>query len=740
MHDSLIEIKKFYREISARLQKVREKIKKPLTLTEKILYGHASKSEAGQLYVDFDHIAMHDGAAQMILLQFALSGKRIPSIPTSVHCDHMIIADQGIKEDLTKAHEENGEIYEFLQVASSKSGVGFWKPGSGIMHQQLLESVAFPGGLLMATDPHISFVGGMGMLAIGGNGIDVLDAMIGVPYRMAMPRIIGVKLTGRLHNWASSKDLILKLVPVLIAKGAKGAILEFFGEGAETLSSTAKGTICSMASEVEAVGALFHYDHSMKDYLTAVGRLEVAELVAPLFQHLQADEEVLQDPFAFYDVFLEIDLSTVEPCISGPSTLHRVMALADFSAAIRQQEYPEALSLGLIGSCTNSSYEDIKNAALIARQALKHGLRVKVPLLISPGSQRIKETLIHEGLWKILEDIGATFLTSSCGPCIGQWKRYDLPFGERNSIVTAYNSSNSGHHDNNPNTDVFVASPEIVMALALAGTLTFNPQSEMIMTPQGLPLQLLASQTNNEYPTVFSAEGGYISPSEDGSSIRLPVDPLSERLQLLDPLYTLAGNNFFDLRLLVKVGGKCTSDQISPAGKWLRYRAHLDTLSNNLFSLAPNRFREEVGKGKNLLTGSIEPFAKIAREYKREGIGWIAVAYENCGEGPCREHAAMSIRHLGCQAIIANSFFPFFEMHLKKQGLLALTFTHPVDCDKIREDDWIDLLGVEDLAVNSSLELLLKHADGTTDRLSLTHSYTQEEIAWFKGGSILNVV
>lgn len=737
----LDKIRKFYRELPERLLQIRQKVKTPLTLTEKILYLHALDATSETLQLVVDHIAMHDAAAQIVLLQFALSGKRVPNVPSTVHCDHLITAERGAKEDLARAFEENGEVFEFLQSISAKYGIGFWKPGTGIMHQQLLENDAFPGGMLLGTDPHTSFSGGMAMLAIEGSGIEALDAMVGLPYEITLPRILGVQLSGQLKGWASPKDLILKMVPLLIAKGVKGALIEYFGPGAATLSCTGKGTVCSMASEVEAIGALFPYDDSMGQFLNASGRFEVTALAEAVSEHLRADRDVLADPHTYYDEVIEIDLSTIEPYINGPYVSHRAIPLTEFAAVVRQQDYPEKLSMALIGSCSNSSYQDLQKAALLARQALKHGLKVKAPLMVSPGSARIRDALISDGLWKVLEDVGAVLLTSSCGPCIGQWKRHDVLFGERNSIVTSHNCNFSGHNDNNPNTHAFIASPEIVMALALAGTLTFNPQEEVLMTPQGLPLRLMPPLDGILAQANFrSGETGYIPALEDGSSMQISVDPASERLQLLEPFKSPSEKSFSDLRLLVKVGGKCSTDQISPAGKWLKYRAHLDNMSNNLFTLAPNRFREEIGRGKNLLTGSIEPFAKVAREYKKEGIGWIVVGYDNCGEGPCREHAAMGVRHLGGQAVIVNSFAPAFETHLKKQGVLALTFGWPADSERLREDDLIDLLGVGHFAVGSSFELLLKHADGTTDRLPLTHSYTAQQIAWFKAGSALNVI
>lgn len=729
----------FYSELPERLRQVRSKIEKPLTLTEKILYSHASELSGETLRIVFDHAAIHDAAAQMILLQFALTGKRFPDLSTTVHCDRLITAEKGAKEDLARACDENEEIFDFLRTASAKYGIGFWKPGSGMMQHQLIETTGFPGGLMLGTDPTMTFSGGLGMLAQEADGVKVLDAMIGIPYEISLPRIIGIRLTGELSGWASPKDLILKLVPLLIGKKAKGAILEFFGPGAEKLSCEGKGTICSMASEVEAIGALFAYDSAMYRFLRLTARGEIAALADRNAEHLKADKAVENDPDTFYDETIEVDLSTVEPYIMVPFGVHRVMPLTELSGLMRQQDNLATLSTALIGSSTNSGYQDIKKAAQLAKQALKHGLQVKIPLLITPGSERIRVALDGEGLIKVLEDVGATFLTSSCGPCIGQWKRQDLSFGERNSIVTSYASNASGHNDNNPNTHGFIASPEVVMALALAGTPAFNPQEETLMTPQGLALKLVPSPENSVEPTSFDSEmKGFIPALEDCSSVMTSLNSGSERLQFPEPFKSPSEKCFLDLRLLVKAAGKCSIDQIAPAGNRLKYRAHLDSMSNHLFSLTPNSFREEVGKGKNLLTGSIEPFAKIAREYKKEGIGWIAVAYDSCGEGPCRDYASLGARYLGCKAMIATGFAPDFEAQLKKQGILALTFMNPADCERIREDDLIDLPGIGSFSKESSLELLLKHADGTTERLSLGHSYTLREIGWFRAGSILN--
>jgi aconitate hydratase len=584
-------------------------------------------------------------------------------------------------------------------------------------------------------------LGGLGMLALEGNGVHALDAMIGLPYEMEFPRVVGVCLSGELYGWASPKDVILKVLSMLSGKGAKGSIIEYFGPGAASLSATGKATICSMSSQVGALSSIFSYDGSMGKYIEATGRGELALLINQLAPLLAADAEVLNDPDKYYDQVLHINLSEIRPSVTGPHAIDRPHRLEELKSLIVQHGYPEKLSAALIGSCTNSSYEDLKRAALIARQALKHGLKIRSPLFISPGSENVLIALKQEGLLKVFEDVGATILCSSCGPCIGQWKRLDVAFGEKNAILTSFNCSAPGHCDANPGTHAFISSPEIVMVSALAGTLCFNPALDALINAQGLPVRLSVPASEPVPDNGFrGVSEGCFSVSEDGSSTQMVIDPASDRLQFLEPFKPLAEKGFLDLRLLIKVDGKCSSDHISPAGKWMKFRGHLDNISNNLFSLVPNSFRDEIGKGKNLLNNSIEPFSKVAKDYKKEDIGWIAVAGDNYGEGPSRDHAALEFRYLGGRAIIARSFAPSHELNLKKQGVLVLTFTWPEDSLKIREDDLMDLLGISHLAAGSSLELLLKHADGTTDRLPLSHSYTERQLAWFKAGSALNLI
>lgn len=729
----------FYNELPVKINNLKNTINRPLTLTEKILFSHADDFEKNEYTLD--HVALHDTSAQLALLQFALSNRKNPETSTSVHCDHLICAQTGEREDLEDATKENQEIYKFLQSACTKYAMDFWLPGSGILHQQILNHYAIPGGLLLGTDPYVSYAGGLSMLALEKGSGEALDAMIGLKCDIPKPRVIGVHLSGELQGWASPKDVILKLIPILASKGAKGAFIEFFGPGAETISCHGKGTICSMVSEAEAIAGIFSYDSKMAEFLVKMNRDEVADLANQAILHLQADQEVQENPSLYYEQMIYLDLSSLVPHINGPSSTHRSVALSDLSNLVQNHGYPENLSAALLGSCVNSSYEDLEKAALLARKAIKHGLKLKIPLYITPGSELIRSALIDNGLWKIFEELGATLLASACGPCIGQWKRNDVAFGERNSIITSYNCIAPGLNDANPNTFTFIASPEVVMAFAFTGNLKQNPLNEAIINPHGLPVKLVPS---NEGQLNFRGFRDYITssllPPHDPNQIQIEIDPTSEKLQLLEPFKGPMERAFADLRLLIKVGGKCTTDHISPASKWLKYRGHLDNMSNNLFSLAPNRFREEVGKGKNLLTGNIESFSKVARDYKKEGIGWIMVASDQCGEGPYREYAALGLRHLGGKVVIAHSYASSFENYLKKQGVLALTFAWPADSEKIREDDLIDLLGVGQLAVGSSLELLLKHADGTTDRLPLSHSYTEDELLWFKAGGVINAL
>lgn len=741
-------VRKFYGQLSQKMDELQQAAGRPLTLTEKILYAHVAsgpyKPDLATPLKSFlckvDHLAIDDAAAQIACLQFPWCGEKNVAVSTSIHCDHMVIAESGAESDLMRGHEEHGEIINFLQSFSAKYGIGFWKPGCGIIHHHLLEHYAFPGALMIVSDAYAPYAGGLGAFAFQGNSADVLDLMTGLPYELSFTKKIAVRLSGQLAGWASAKDVGLKLVQILAAIDVKGAVIEYFGEGGETISCSGKGVLCSMGAEAGALTSLFPYDSSMHEFLMSTGREEVALLARHLQRHLQADLLVLANPEIYYDQVVEIDLSAIEPQVGGPFSSDRCCSLTEFSTLAFNHGYPEKISAALIGSI-NSSYEDLEKAALVARQGLKHGLKTKIPLLISPGSDQIKSKLIEAGLWKVLKDVGAIQLAGARGPSEGQWKRVDTPFGEKNSILTSYNRASLGLYDGNPGTHTFIASAEVVMALALAGSLNFNPVEDALLSPQGLPVRLSAPVSSKFLPSNKKLlPEGFVPCVEDGSILQIAIDPLSERLQVIEPFKPHLDKSFSDLRLLIKASGKCSSNQISPGGKWLKYRGHIATISNNLFSLAPNEFRDEIGRGKNLLSGAIEPFAKIARDYKKEEIGWIVIAHENYGEGLYNEHAALALRFLGGKAVIAQSIDSAHEMILKKQGILALTFAGPDNGDRIREDDLIDLLGINELAVGRPLELLLKHADGSTERLKLQHSYSEAQLGWFKAGNFLSYI
>lgn len=737
-----------YRNFRQQVEEGRRLHKRPLTLTEKILYVHRSDQwkhppARGKSYTEFhpDRVAMQDATAQMALLQFVSSGRPVTAVPTTVHCDHLILAETGAEEDLKRSEVESREVYEFLERVSSKYGLGFWRPGAGIIHQVVLENYAFPGGMMIGTDSHTPNAGGLGMLAIGVGGADAVDVMAGMPWELKYPKIIGVHLTGEMKGWTSPKDVILKLAGILTVKGGTGAIIEYFGPGAEKISCTGKGTICNMGAEIGATTSVFPYDLRMSAYLQATDRAEIAKAADLLTDCLQPDPEVLERPHEFYDRVIEIDLNHLEPHINGPYSPDRAWKLSELAAAVEANHYPEKISVALIGSCTNSSYEDIQRAASIARQALKQGLKAKCPLTITPGSEQIRATIARDGLLNDLQQIGGLVLANACGPCIGQWKRHDVSYGEKNSILTSYNRNFSGRNDANPGTHSFVASPEIVIALALAGQLTFNPEKDALITESGLAVYL-EPPSGEELPSQGFDPGnsGYVPPAKDPSYIEITVHEQSERLQLLQPFAPWNGQELIGLRLLGKMAGKCTTDHISPAGKWLRFRGHLDRISDNLFIGAVNAFREEVGQGKNELTNEIEPFSKVARAYKQRGIGWVVVGDENYGEGSSREHAAMEPRYLGGRAIIVKSFARIHESNLKKQGILALTFAQPEDYNKVREDDILDILGLQTFAPGVPLTLVLHHTDGTHEELLLNHSYNENQIEWFKAGSALNLI
>lgn len=738
----------FYTTLPNKIQQARDLLKKPLTLSEKILYSHVSAFpkepyKRGISYAEFhpDRVAMQDATAQMALLQFISAGRKTVAVPSTVHCDHLIQAEAGAKEDLEKATHESKEVFDFLQSVSQKYGIGFWKPGAGIIHQVILENYAFPGGLMIGTDSHTPNAGGVGMLAIGVGGADAVDVMAGMPWELKFPKIIGVHLKGKMSGWTSAKDVILYLAGILTVKGGTGYIVEYFGSGVSSISCTGKGTICNMGAEIGATTSVFPYDHRMYDYLMATGRQKIAKNAEKIAEHLRQDEEALSHPESYYDQIIEIDLSNLEPHINGPYSPDKAWKLSEFAQAVREHGYPEKISVALIGSCTNSSYEDIERAASIARQATQHGLKAKSPLTITPGSEQIHTTIQRDGQLKILEEIGGLVLANACGPCIGQWKRHDVAFGEKNSILTSYNRNFSGRNDANPGTHSFVASPEIVIALSLAGKLTFNPLTDVLLNDDGFPVKLNPPSGEELPPQGFEqGESGFIPPAKDGGNIQVIVQPGSDRLQLLEPFKPWDGTDLENLGLLVKVHGKCTTDHISPAGKWLKYRGHLDNISNNLFIGAVNAFREEIGRGKNQLTGEIEAFSSVARAYKKAGIGWIAVGDENYGEGSSREHAAMEPRYLGGRVIIAKSFARIHETNLKKQGMLPLTFVHPHDYDKIREDDKFSLRGLTQFAPGNHLTLEILHADKTKEIIQLNHTFNETQIQWFKAGSALNLI
>ena len=742
----LSKILNFYQSLPSKIKGIREISQKPLTLTEKILFSHLANHQKtlplrGKTYVDFlpDRVAMQDATAQMALLQFSSSGRNQTAVPATVHCDHLIQAETGAKADLERATHDSHEVFEFLQSICSKYGIGFWKPGAGIIHQVVLENYAFPGGMIIGTDSHTPNAGGLGMLAIGVGGADAVDVMAGMAWELKLPKIIGVKLTGKLNGWTSAKDVILKLAGILTVKGGTGHIIEYFGEGTQSISCTGKGTICNMGAEIGATTSVFPYDSRMSDYLHATGRKEVADAADKIAEHLCADAAVLNNPAVCYDQIIEIDLSTLEPHINGPYSPDKAWKLSEFSDAVKLNQYPEKIAVALIGSCTNSSYEDIERATSIAKQAIKHGLKAKCPLTITPGSEQIHSTIMRDGQLEILEEIGGLVLANACGPCIGQWKRHDVTYGEKNSILTSYNRNFAGRNDANPGTHSFVASPEIVIALSLAGSLSFNPLKDTLTNDKGQVIKLQPPH-GKELPEkgFIQDTEGYIPPAKDGSKIEIIVKPTSERLQLLKPFDPWNRKNLHNVRLLAKIQGKCTTDHISPAGKWLNFRGHLDNISNNMFIGAVNGFREEIGRGKNSITGEIDSFSQIARQYKQDGIDWLIIGDENYGEGSSREHAAMEPRYLGGKAIIVKSFARIHETNLKKQGMLALTFANPSDYDKILEDDQFSIVGLESFTPGVPLSLIIHHSDGKEESISLNHTYNESQINWFKAGSALN--
>ena len=742
-------IRKVYSQIPERVSKLRSLLGRPVTLTEKILYSHLSGDfpeqpfEKGVSYVNFDpdRVAMQDATAQMALLQFMQAGKSVVSVPSTVHCDHLILAQTGAVEDLKKAEETNKEVYSFLASVSKKYGIGFWKPGAGIIHQVVLENYAFPGGMMIGTDSHTVNAGGLGMIAIGVGGADAVDVMTGIPWELKFPKLIGVHLTGKLKGWASPKDVILKVAGILTVKGGTGCIIEYFGPGASSISCTGKGTICNMGAEVGATTSTFAYDESMSDYLKATGRTDVAEMASEIASDLNADPEVYDQPEKYFDQVIEINLSELEPHINGPFTPDFATPLSKFKAVAKEKGWPMEMSVGLIGSCTNSSYEDISRAASVARQARLKNLKVKAEFTISPGSELVRYTVARDGFLDSFEEMGGIVMTNACGPCIGQWARHNAANLPENSIMTSFNRNFAKRTDGNPKTHGFVASPEIVTAFAIAGTLDFNPETDFLTNEKG-DLVKLDPPSGNDLPQHgFDVEDqGLIPPSTDHQGIEITVDPSSDRLQLLEPFKPWDGHDLKNLKLLIKARGKCTTDHISMAGPWLTYRGHLDNISENLLIGAVNDFNGKTNLVKNQLTGEYGAVPATARAYKKEGLGSVIVGDENYGEGSSREHAAMEPRHLGARVVLTRSFARIHETNLKKQGMLALTFGNPEDYNRIQEDDAIDVSGLESFQPGKLLQLTLHHSDGSSENIPAKHTYNEAQIEWFKAGSCLNFI
>ncbi|HVZ96204.1 MAG TPA: aconitate hydratase [Chitinophagaceae bacterium] len=742
-------IKKFYSGYAGKIAAARKVVNHPLTLTEKVLYAHLWQGNADKAYerakdyVDFapDRVAMQDATAQMALLQFMQSGRSRVSVPSTVHCDHLIQAEVGAAADLSRAKTQNKEVYDFLSSVSNKYGIGFWKPGAGIIHQVVLENYAFPGGMMIGTDSHTVNAGGLGMVAIGVGGADACDVMAGLPWELKFPKLIGVKLTGKLSGWTASKDIILKVAGILTVKGGTGAILEYFGEGATSLSCTGKGTICNMGAEIGATTSVFGYDKKMADYLRGTGRNEVADLADKLAEHLTGDKEVYADPEKYFDQVIEINLSELEPHINGPFTPDLAWPISKFAAAVRENGWPEKLEVGLIGSCTNSSYEDITRAASIAEQATNKGLKAKSEFTITPGSEQVRYTVERDGYLNTFEKMGGIVLANACGPCIGQWARHSNDPNKKNSIVTSYNRNFAKRNDGNANTHAFVASPELTTALAIAGTLAFNPLTDYLTNDKGEKIKL-EEPKGIELPIKGFAvdDAGYQAPAEDGSNVEVIVSPTSDRLQILEPFPAWEGINLTGLKLLIKAKGKCTTDHISMAGPWLKYRGHLDNISNNMLIGAVNYFNGKTDSVKNQLTGEYGSVPATQRAYKAAGIGSVVVGDENYGEGSSREHAAMEPRHLGVRAVLVKSFARIHETNLKKQGMLALTFADKNDYEKIREDDTIDITGLTLFAPNKPLTVVLHHKDGSSESFPVNHTYNEQQIEWFKAGGALNII
>ena len=741
-------IKKVYAQMAERVDKAREVVGKPLTLSEKILYNHLwdgnpSKAfERGKDYVDFapDRIACQDATAQMALLQFMQAGKAKVAVPTTVHCDHLIQAKEGASKDLKRANESSHEVFNFLESVSNKYGIGFWKPGAGIIHQVVLENYAFPGGMMIGTDSHTVNAGGLGMVAVGVGGADAVDVMAGMPWELKFPKLIGVKLTGELNGWTASKDVILKVAGILTVKGGTGAIVEYFGPGAKNLSCTGKGTICNMGAEIGATTSTFGYDDAMERFLRATDRSEIADEANKIREYLTGDDEVYANPEQYFDQVIEIDLSELRPHLNGPFTPDLATPVGELGEIARKNDWPLKVEWGLIGSCTNSSYEDLTRAASIAQQALDKKLKPKSDFGINPGSEQIRFTAQRDGLLEVFENLGATIFTNACGPCIGQWDRSDVMGEEKNTIVHSFNRNFSKRADGNPNTHAFVGSPEMVAAIAISGRLDFDPLNDTLINEEGQEVKLDVPVGLELPPKGFAVEdAGYVEPVADGSGVKVTVSPSSERLQLLTPFEPI-GSTITGAKLLIKAFGKCTTDHISMAGPWLRFRGHLDNISNNCLIGAVNAFGQKTNFVKNQLTGEFGGVPDTARAYKAAGVKTIVVGDHNYGEGSSREHAAMEPRHLGVAAVIVKSFARIHETNLKKQGMLGLTFANEADYDLIQEDDTFNFIDLNVFAPGKQLMLEVVHADGSKDTIMLNHTYNQSQIDWYNEGSALNLI
>ena len=736
-----------YKKIQTVSAQVRTELGRPLTLAEKILFSHLVPGSINykdivrgksSVKLNPDRVAMQDATAQMAMLQFMQSGKKRVAVPSSIHCDHLIRAFAGADADMKTALNENAEVYDFLQSSASKYGIDFWKPGSGIIHQVVIEEYACPGTMMIGTDSHTPNAGGLGMCAIGVGGADAAEVMAGLAWGVTWPKLIGIHLTGKLNGWTSPKDIILKVAGILTVKGGTGKIVEYFGPGLSSISATGRATIANMGAELGATTSIFPFDSRAATYLRATARENVAKLAEQYAACLVSDPEVATNPKQYYDEVIEIDLDKLEPHIVGPHTPDLARPISQMKEDVKQHGYPDDLRVALIGSCTNSSYEDISRAANIAEEALKHGVKAKIPFMITPGSEQIYDTIKRDGLLEKLEGIGGTVLANACGPCIGQWKRSDIKAGEKNSIITSFNRNFAKRNDGNADTNAFIGSPEITTALAIAGSLSFNPLTDTLSGPNGA--FKLEAPVGDELPKrgFTGSKTGYVAPAADGSSVQIAVRPDSERLALLEPFPAWNGQDFADLPVLLKAFGKCTTDHISPAGPWLKYRGHLDKISDNMFTGAINAFTKEAGRGLNIYSGQTDTYPAVARDYKKRGVSWVVVGDENYGEGSSREHAAMSPRYLGAKAVITKSFARIHETNLKKQGVLALNFVNAADYDKVQEKDLISITGLKDFAPGKNLTMVIKHQDGTSEQIQLKHTFTAEEIGWFKAGTAMN--